>query len=313
MHRLCIALVLTALVACGGDARPADREPASDATPAVAFTELAPDVHEPCGLTVAAESLWILGCSGNALRIPAGTGGRTSRRLSGEISSLEALTGNGTDRVWALVTTGESSTLRGGVVGMDAAGGEVVATIELGPSVPSHAVFAGEILWVAAIDGRLYAVDGSTARRVADGAPLMWIFAGGGRLWTIAENGDVTERIFTGRAVRTFPAVNPNATAAGAGLGSLWLTSTARGVVRLEVATGAISPVNVTGTVNDFEECGGKMWLSQPDEGLRALDARGEIVGEVKLSLGSRYLVCAHDRLWILSEDGRLGSIEPTS
>lgn len=311
-HRsVCIALALTAMVACG-EGRSAEREPASDATPATAFTELAPDVYEPCGFTGAKGSVWVLGCSGNALRIQIGDGNRTERRLSGGISSLEALTGDGDDHVWALVTTGTGRALRGNVVSMDAASGGTTATIGLGSSIPSHAVFTGGTLWVAAIDGRLFAVGGSTAREVAKGAPLMWVLADQGRLWTVAENGDLTERNGSGSGLQTFKAVHPNPIAAGAGLGSVWLTSDARGAVRVDPATGEASVVQVTGTVNDFEECGGKMWLSQPDVGLRALDAQGAVVGEVKLSVGSRYLFCSGDRLWIVSEDGRLGSIDPT-
>ena len=313
-HRsVCIALALTAMVACG-EGRSAEREPASSgATPATAFTELAPDVYEPCGLTAAKGSVWVLGCSGNALRIPIGDGNRTERRLSGGISSLEALTGDGDDRIWALVTTGTGRTLRGSVVGMDATSGGITATIRLGSSIPSHAVFAEGTLWVAAIDGRLFAVGGSTAREVARGAPLIWVLADEGRMWTVAENGDLTERSGSGSELRTFKAVHPDPIAAGAGLGSVWLASAARGVVRVDTATGEASVVHVTGTVNDLEECEGRMWLSQPDTGLRALDAQGALVGEVKLSVGPRYLLCAGDRLWIVSEDGRLGSIDPTS
>jgi hypothetical protein len=300
------------MVACG-DGRSADREPASpDPTPATAFTELAPDVYEPCGFTAAKSSVWVLGCSGNVLRISTRDGNRTERRLSGGISSLAALTREGDERVWALVTTGSGRALRGSVVAIDATSGEITTTIPLGSSIASHAVFAGGTLWVAAIDGRLFKGTASTAREVAKGVPLMWVLADEGRLWTIAENGDVTERNGSGSGLRTFKAVHPNPIAAGAGLGSIWLASAARGAVRIETATGEASSLRVTGTVNDFEECGGRMWISQPDSGLRALDQQGAVAGKVKLSVGSRYLHCTGDRLWIVSEDGRLGSIDPT-
>jgi len=67
--------------------------------------------------------------------------------------------------------------------------------------------------------------------------------------------------------------------------------------------------VSVTGTVNNIELCGGQLWLSQPDFGLRSLDAGAKVVRSIRLEVAPSYLLCDAGRLWVLSQDGKLGSI----
>jgi hypothetical protein len=165
-------------------------------------------------------------------------------------------------------------------------------------------------LWVAAIDGRLFALDAATARAVDHGAPLVWVVADGATLWTIGENGDVVERdASTGRGARTWRTRRRGPIAAAAGLGAVWI-STTKGVVRVDAKSGAVRSLNVVGTVNAIERCGDAMWLSQPDVGVRAVDSTGRVVRSQRLTVAPRYLACAGERLWILSEDGRLGWID---
>lgn len=309
---VCVVLVAMMFAACGGGSRPVDRRSAPPAAATVSFTELSPDVYEPCGVTSAPGALWVLGCQGNAVRVPMGNGARTSRTVSSDIVGLDALAGNGSDAVWALVAEGRGRSRRGSVLRLNPSSGEPVSTVRLGSSIPAHAVVAAGTLWVAAVDGRLYSVDGSTPRQISAGAPLMWVLADAGRLFTVAEKGDVIQRDIAGRAQRTFEGVTLNPIGAAAGAGAVWLASSSRGLVRLDPATGRVTSVRVTGTVNDIEPCGGMVWLSQPDFGLRSLDATGAVVREVRLSVAPRYLLCSAARLWIVSEDGRLGSIDAT-
>lgn len=302
----CAAVVLFA--ACGGGT--GAEKPASAGTAHGAFSPLAPDVYEPCGLQRAGDAVWILGCSGTIARVPRGDAPRPAPTLAGDIAGLDGLGGGEVDTVWALLATGEGKARRGLLARIDPDTGGTLDRIGLGSSIPVDALVVRATLWVAASDGTLFAVDGGTARRAANGPPLMRVLADGDRIWTVAENGDVVERDAMGKSVRRFAAVTPNAIGATAALGSVWLASADHGVVRLDVATGNATRVGVTGTVNAMEPCGGSIWLSQPDAGLRALDADGRVIRSLPLTVAPHYLACVTGRLVVVSEDGKIGTVE---
>jgi hypothetical protein len=304
---------LAASVSCK-PAAPAGAGPSSAAanpSPG-AFVSLAPDVHEPCGMTAAAGTIWVLGCSGSIVRVPASGGASTVSKLAGESVGLDAL-GSGGGVVWLLSAEGEAAARAGSVLRLDAGTGERVGAIELGASIPIAAGVAGERLWIATADGGVYFADDTTPSRADKGAPQSWVVADAERLFTVGENGDVIERSRTDGAVKaTHHAVLPGSIAAAFGLGSIWLANEGS-VVRVDPSSGRAKRVAVGGTVNDIEPCGGAVWLSEPDAGVRAVDARGTTVRDLPVVKGSRYLTCDGSKLWILTEDGRLGSIEATS
>ena len=298
---LCVVVILTS---CGGP----KREPTS--TAAGSFVALAPDVYEPCGLQRAGNAVWVLGCSGALVRVPSGSS--RGAKVSGDIAALDGLAGGEVDTAWALLATGEGKERRGSLARIDPDSGATLTTVSLGDAIPVDAVVAGTTLWVASSAGALYAIDGGTARRAAVGPPLMRVLTDGERLWTVAENGDVVERDAAGKPARTFAGVMPNAIGAAAGLGRLWLASAGRGLVRLDPATGNVDRVDVTGTVNAIEPCGGAIWISQPDTGLRVLDADGRVTRSIPLEVAPHYLACLTDRVVVVSEDGRIGSFATT-
>jgi hypothetical protein len=297
---VCLVLVLAT---CGGD-----RAPESRATSTGSFVALAPDVYEPCGLQSAGAAVWVLGCSGGLVRVPRGSSAERAT-VPGDIAALDGLAGGEVDTVWALLASGEGTARRGSVARIDPESGTIVSTVALGTSIAVDAVVGHATLWVAASDGALYAVDGGEARRVSSGAPLMRVLADGTQMWTVAENGDVVARDPAGKPARTFAGVMPNAIGAAAGLGRLWLASADRGLVRLDPATGTVDRVAVSGTINAIEPCAGSVWISQPDAGLKALDAEGRVTKSVPLDIAPHYLACVSDRVVVVSEDGRIGTV----
>lgn len=306
----CLAFVV--LAACGDDAT--GRKPAPNVTAAGSFSDLAPDVYEPCGLQRAGDAVWVLGCSGAMVRVPRAGAGRSAPRVPGDIAALDGLAGGEADTVWALLATGEGDTRRGLLALIDSDTGETLDRVGLGASIPVDAVLARATLWVASSDGDLYAAAGGTARRAATGPPLMRVLADGDRMWTVAENGDVVERDLQGKASRTFAGVMPTPIGAAAALGRVWLASAERGLVRLDTATGNVTRVGgVTGTVNAIEPCDGSIWISQPDAGVRALDADGRVIRSIPLAVAPHYLACLSGRLIVVSEDGKIGSIKTTT
>ena len=304
-----IALVclVVVLASCGGGGE----RPVSRATSAGSFVGLAPDVYEPCGVQRAGTGVWVLGCSGRLVRVPRGASEVTS--VPGDIAALDGLAGGEVDTIWTLLATGEGTARRGSLARIDPDTGEILTTVSLGSSIAADAVVARATLWVAASDGALYAVEGGTVRRVAAGPPLMRVLSDGTDLWTVAENGDVVARDAAGKPVRTFAGVMPNAIGAAAGLGRLWLASADRGLVLLDPTTGNVDRIGVSGTVNAIETCGESIWISQPDLGLRALDASGRVTRTVALSVAPHYLACVSDRVVVISEDGRIGSVDGTT
>lgn len=296
-------LLLGVLAGCGA-AGPTSA--GNDPSPTVTFDDVAADVHQPCGIAPGSEAVWVLACSGKAVMVPSRRGeSRIARTIDGELVGIDSISGDGSGTVWVIAAKGSGSARRGLVVTLDAVSGGT--TVDLGPSIPLHAASIDGSLWVATLDGGVLAVDGSSARRVASGPPVVWILADGERIWTVAENGTVVERTTDGAAGKSFAGV-ANASAAGAGLGFVWLATEA-GLQRFDPATGTPKRVGVTGTVNDIERCGGMIWLSQPDFGVRALDAGAEVVRSIRLDVAPSYLLCDADRLWILSQDGAIGSV----
>ncbi len=302
----CVMFVV--IVACGDEV--SRRRPAADVTAAGSFSELAPDVYEPCGLQRASDAVWVLGCSGAMVRVPRADAPGSVPKVPGDVAALDGLAGGEVDTVWALLATGEGKARRGLLARIDPDTGATLDRVGLGASIPVDAVVARATLWVAASDGTLYAVAGGTARRAATGPPLMRVLADGERMWTVAENGDVVERDASGKAVRTFTGVMPNPIGAAASFGQVWLASAGRGLVRLDATTGNVSRLGVTGIVNAIEPCEGSIWISQPDAGLRALDAEGRVIRSVPLTVAPHYLACVTGRLIVVSEDGKIGSLK---
>jgi hypothetical protein len=301
---LLVLSVLAGCAAAGSATAGKDPSPAS----AVTFDAVAPDVHQPCGIAPGSDAVWVLACSGKAVVVPSRGGeSHIERTIDGELVGIDSISGTGSGAVWVIAANGSGSARRGMVVRLDAISGGAT-TVDLGSSIPLHAASIDGSLWVATLDGGLFAVDGSSARRLASGLPIVWVVHDGERVWTVAENGTVAERAADGTATKTFPSVLANASAAGAGLGSVWLASEA-GIVRFNTATGAGERIGVAGIVNDVELCGGAIWLSQPDFGVRSLDAGGKVVRSIRLDVAPSYLLCDAGRLWVLSQDGKLGSI----
>ena len=307
-YLMAVVACIAVIAACGTPATEPPRRTARAGD--VRFTSLAPDVYRPCGLAVGGDAVWALSCSGQAVGIREG-GPRVTRGVEGEIVGLDALAGDDGGPLWVTTAVGSGTARHGAVAMLVGVDGGTGGPVDLGASIPMHAVWVGDALWVATNDGGLYEVRGTQARRAASGPPLLWAVAEGSRFWTVAENGDVVERSETGATRRTYAGVLPNAHAAGAGLGAVWLAAEGR-LLLLDGATGNVSPVDVAGTVNHFERCGGSMWVSQPDFGVRSVDRSGAVIKSVPLDAASAYLACDGSRLWIVSEDGRLGSIDVT-
>jgi hypothetical protein len=243
------------------------------------------------------------------VRVPRDSSARSAPTVPGDIAALDGLGGGEVDTVWALLATGEGKTRRGLLARIDPDSGETLDRVRLGTSIPVDASVTRAILWVAASDGALYAVEGGTVRRAATGPPLMHVLADGDRMWTVAENGDVVERGPRGTAVRTFAGVMRNPIAAAASRARLWLASAER-LISLDASTGTVDRVAVTGTVNAIEPCNGAIWISQPDFGVRALDADGRVRRSVPLTVAPHYLACVTGRLIVVSEDGKIGSVK---
>jgi hypothetical protein len=300
---------LTAAASCRpATSAEAPPPPQSSVSPSV-FVSLAPDVHEPCGLATSAGAVWALGCSGSIVRMPAGGGASQVSSSAAEPVGLDAV-GAGPDVVWLLGAEGEGADRAGSVSRRDPATGSTIGTIRLGSSIPVDAAAVGERLWIVTADGGVYFSEDDAATKVAGGPAQAWVLADTERLFTVGEDGDLTERSRADGAVKkTHRGVLPNAIAAAFGLGSIWLASYDV-IVRVDPSSGRSTRVGVSGTVNDIEPCGEAVWLSQPDIGLRAVDGNGKVVRELPVVQGSRYLACDGSRLWVLTEDGRLGSIE---
>jgi hypothetical protein len=307
LRRTALALVvMAALAGCGApDEAPAKRVRAAAGG---TFTSLAPDVYRPCGIAAEPEVVWVLACSGTVVGIRS-SGARARHAVEGEIVGLDALAGDGSGSLWVTTATGSGSDRRGAVVPLDPSSGAARPAVDLGSSIPMHATPVEGSLWVAAHDGRVVEVKGTSARGAASGGALLWILAEGTTMWTVAEDGDVAERAADGTPKRTYAGVLANTHAAAAGLGSVWLASEGR-LVRLGGGTGEVESVDVSGTVNHIEACNGSVWLSQPDFGLRSLDASGKVLKSVRLEAAPSYLACSGSTLWILSEDGGLASID---
>ena len=306
MRAIAALAMLGALSACG---TPGTAEPKPARSPdEVRFTSLAPDVYRPCGISPAPDAVWVVSCTGKAVRIGR-DGDRVARSITGEVVGLDSLAGDGSGSLWVLTAQGSGNARTGAVVPLDATAAEPGPAIDLGASIPMHITSVGGKTWVAAIDGTLFTLDGRTARRVASGPPLLWVFSGASKLWTVAENGDVVERAADGSAARTFRSVLPNTIAAAADESGVWLAAE-RGVVRLDTSTGRATRVDVAGTVNNIEACGASMWLSQPDFGVRSVDASGATVRSVRLESAPSYVACDGNTLWIIAENGGLASID---
>jgi len=311
--RTCTVLIALAILAACRPVEPSTDRPASPASTPTAgsFVALAPDVHEPCGIAASPGDLWVLACSGSVVRVPLTGGARTTTRVEGDLVGLDGIASGDADSVWVSLAAGSKGGREGSMSRIDAKSAALIGSVSLGSSIPIHATFAAGRLWVGTVDGKLFSLDGAKSRQIASGPPLVWVLAADDRLYTVADNGDVTERALPdGTSERTHNGVLAESIAAAAGLGSVWLANDA-GVVRLDLGSGRILRVAVDGTVNDIEGCGGSMWFSQADFGLRSVDASGSVRRSVQLSPGARYLRCLGARLWILTEDGRLGSIDP--
>ena len=301
-------VLLLLLAACGGasDREPVERGSASFR--AGTFTRPRALAAEPCGLASTERDVWILACDGNLLRLPKRGGDPTLRHLGGEVLSLDGLA-SGSGRLWGLVSTRTRRRREGAIVAVETGSGAIAEPIAVGPAVPMGAGEVAGRLWVGMLDGRLLAVRDATVEKKATGAPLTWVLTTSSDLWTIDEDGTIALRNPATGAIRDrHERAAIEAIAAGTAFGSLF-AATPSAIVRVDPGAEP-RPLGVEGTVNAIEPCGDLVWLSQADFGLRALDARGEVVGSVRLAVAPRYLACdGGSSLWVLAEDGRLGSL----
>ena len=315
MRRLLVALVaLSALAGCSptSDARPTASSPVP--TPRAGdFTRPAALSGEPCGLEATKDHLWILSCSGTLFQISKRGPGSRTMHLGGEVLSLDGLVQGPAGRLWALISTRTTRTRKAKVVAIDPASGDVDATVDLGGSVPMSAGVGGDGLWVGMLDGRVMLVRDGSANMIASAEPLMWVRTEASALWTISETGDATlSDAATGAARATYAGMAPEPIAAAAAFAALW-AATPSTVVRVDTTTGTTRPLDVDGTVNGIELCGDYLWLSQADFGVRSLTSRGDVAAVLRLDLAPRYLACDGSVLWVLTEDGRIGSIRIAS
>jgi hypothetical protein len=310
-----ILVVLVALATLAGCSPTNDARPIASpaATPSAGdFTRPAVLSGEPCGLEATKDHLWILSCSGTLFQISKRGPGSRATHLGGEVLSLDGLVRGSAGRLWALISRRTAGTRNGTVVAIDPASGEIRATVDAGRSVPMSAADGGGGLWVGMLDGRLLAVRDGSANVIASAEPLVWVRTETSSLWTISESGEATLRDpATGAARATYAGIAPETIAAAAAFGALWAANPFT-VVRLEPATGTTS-LDVGGTVNGIEPCGEQLWLSQADFGVRSLTSRGKVGAALRLEVAPRYLACDGSVLWVLSEDGRIGSIRIAS
>jgi hypothetical protein len=311
---LVVLLALSALTGCSPTSGARPTTPSPVPTPhAGEFTRPAALSGEPCGLEASEDHLWILSCSGTLFQIgKRGPGSRTSH-LGGEVLSLDGLVGASADRLWALISTRTKRTRNGKVIAIQLGSGDPGSTVDVGGSVPMSAADGDAGLWVGMLDGRLLVVRDGSAELIATAEPLMWVRTEASTLWTISENGVATLRDpATGVARSTYSGIAPEPIAAAAAFGSLW-AATPSTVVRLDPATGTARALDVDATVNGIEACGEQLWLSQADFGVRSLTPDGDVAAALRLDVAPRYLACDGSVLWVLTEDGRIGSIRIAS
>jgi hypothetical protein len=306
-RRLIAGLALLAAGgACGGAPGSPETTPTTSIFRVGEFSRPASLEGEPCGLAVTARDVWILECSGNLSRLPKAGGDISVKPLGGEVLSLDGLVA-GSASLWGLVSMVTPRTRDGNVVAVDVSSGAVGAPVKLGASVPMSAAETPGGLWVGMLDGRLLSIRDATVEEIAREEPLVWLAAADGDLWTISENGTISLRAATGGLRVRHERAAPDAIAAAAAFGAFY-AATPEGVVRV-VTSGAPRPIPVQGTVNAIEPCGERVWLSQPDFGIRSLGADGDIENSLRLAVAPRYLACDGTTLWVLAEDGRLGSV----
>lgn len=308
--RVVSALLLTLLVACSQPTAGRGAAPTPSEEPAAvsgSFTRPVGLAGEPCGMEVTEVDVWILACSGSLVRVPRSGSAPSVEHLGGEVLSLDGLVSGSNLRLWALVSAQKARARNGSVVPI--VSGRVGQGVAVGASVPMSAAQVGTRLWVAMLDGRLLALRDGIVHEADQGPPLTWTAAEASVLWTIGEAGDVTLRDpDTGVARATTPGVALDAIAAAAAYGSLWF-ATPTNVSMLDAAGGDGRKLAVSGTVNGIEPCAGAVWFSDPDFGVRSVSPEGEPGPSVELPVAPRYLACGGETLWVLAEDGRLGSV----
>ncbi|MGH2725975.1 MAG: hypothetical protein ACRDKS_03260 [Actinomycetota bacterium] len=316
MRRPIVFLVALGLLgACSGASGngTADGAPSAGSSPVAGrFSRPGAFAGEPCGLEATAADVWILTCSGTLLQVPKAGGAGRAQTIGGEVLALDGLRRGSEDSLLALVWIRTRPATGGKVVPIAPADGTLGAPLDVGSSPPMSAAQTGDTLWVGMTDGRLVAIRDGTLREASRSAALMWVVADGDTLWTIDENGDAAQRDASDGDVRaTATGAVPEPIAAAAAFGALWAANPAR-LVRIADGTTTPRAVGVSGTVNAIEPCGGAVWLSQPDFGLRSVAPDGTVTASVRLGVAPRYLACDGSLLWVLAEDGRLGSIRTT-
>lgn len=310
MKRGALFLAIAALLAaCGGPSEAPEAAPTTSSFRVGEFARPASLEAEPCGLAATERDVWILDCAGNLSQVPKAGGEIAVKPLGGEVLALDGLAGGSS--IWGLVSIRSARQLDGKVVAVDVSSGAVGAPLSVGASVPMSAVESSGRLWVGMLDGRLLSIANDSVEEVAREETLVRLAATDGDLWTITEGGTVALRAAAGGIHVRHTGIAPDALAAAAAGRALYVATPER-VLRVE-QTGAPRPIAIAGTVNDIEPCGGRVWLSQPDFGIRSLGDDGEIETSLRLEVAPRYLACDGSDLWVLAEDGRLGSVAITS
>jgi hypothetical protein len=135
--------------------------------------------------------------------------------VQGQIFSIDAVDAGSS--LWILIRTpGVGPQAKGVIEEADPSTGATRRRIQLGSSIPYDAILVGTRLWVVTLDGKLLYVEDDHVTEVEHSGPaLNRIASDGSYLWTVAENGDVTQRSLTtfNKVMRAFPKLAPTALA----------------------------------------------------------------------------------------------------
>lgn len=275
--------------------------------------------REACGLAVTSEYFWVLDCSGTMFQVARDTLKSQSRSLGAEVLSLHGIVSS-SKTLWIMLYNRASKPPSGSLVVIGGPDWQETTEVPLGTSIPIAGMLFRDKLWIAAVDGRLLSLEAQKPKEVAPkGTPLALVAGTSIYLWTIDEAGGVTQRdASSGRIQRSFKAIAPGATGAAKGIGSsVWIALGDGGVLVINGESGRSRPLGLEGNVNDIEQCGGSVWISQQELGgsfqgrfgLRSLTEGGDVLKTIPLGVVPTQLRCDGSRLWILGEAGQLGFI----
>lgn len=309
-------VLAVAMASCGSDRRVPDTEPSTAKAPIAALeTEFIAVDGAPWGVAVDDGVVWVTDTSrGTVLRVDAAIGevvaelatGASDPRnagvavldgqvwianLGGTVDVLDAATGKPIVRVetgdgepaavsisewWVWVPTHGPG---GGLVRLDRArpdtGAQTVALPESGFAVATDE----NVVWVAGLEGRVFAVDADTAA--------------------------VVRTVEVGDAPRGVAVAD----------GDVWVSlRDARAVVRLDAATGKeVARIATEGQPWPIAAGGGYVWVATLEGRLLRIDpARNDITAEAEVAPQPRGVAVGADAVWVASQTGGLARVSPS-